>query len=93
MRIYLKLLIVCALLCVNAQSLDDFDDEFNTPTISDPFESYNRGMTKFNMDFYNFAIVPAERAYVEIAPKPVRTSIANFFNNILTPMYLINDLL
>ena len=43
----------------------------------DPFESYNRSMTRFNDDVDAAILKPVATAYVEVTPTPVRTGVAS----------------
>ena len=42
----------------------------------DPFESYNRSMTRFNDHVDEAVLKPVSTAYVEVTPAPVRTIVA-----------------
>ena len=57
-----------------------------SPNISaadnDPYESYNRFMFKVNEKADCYVMTPVARGYRKITPKPVRTGIGNFFNNL-----------
>jgi len=68
---------------------DDFDDEENVVEAYDPLEIFNRGMFWVNDKLYFYLLKPAARVF-RIIPQPVRVSIANFFNNIETPIRLVN---
>lgn len=52
------------------------------PTPGDPFESYNRSMTKVNNAVDNAVIKPVATAYKDVTPQFVRTGVTNFFGNI-----------
>lgn len=59
----------------------------------DPFESFNRSIYKFNVEFDNAIGKPVARVYVKYMPAPVRTSVTNFFNNLWEPSSIINAIL
>lgn len=59
----------------------------------DPWESWNRGVYKFNDKLDRAVAKPVARAYVRVLPKPIRTGISNFFDNLETPTVMINDAL
>lgn len=59
---------------------------------NDPLIRLNRAIFAFNDVSYRYLLIPAARSY-QHAPAPVRTGIANFFNNIKTPIPLANHLL
>jgi len=73
---------------------DEFADEFadEGPIISDPIEPFNRAMFWFNDRLYFYLLKPVARAYRTV-PEGARTSIANFFRNIHSPVRALNALL
>jgi len=50
--------------------------------IEDRFEGFNRSMYRFNFEFDEYVYLPIVRGYRFIVPRPVRTGISNFFNNL-----------
>lgn len=48
----------------------------------DPFENYNRSMTRFNEAVDEAVLKPVAKGYATITPDPVRTAVSNFFNNL-----------
>ncbi|MHB8454442.1 MAG: MlaA family lipoprotein [Acidiferrobacterales bacterium] len=70
------------------QSTDSGDD-----TVYDPFESYNRVIFRFNDEFDRFVLKPVAEAYSDVLPRPVKNSVSRFFNNLLGPTVVVNDLL
>lgn len=59
----------------------------------DPYESYNRSMTKFNDAVDDAVLKPVATAYQNITPRPVRTGVSNFFGNIGDAWSSVNHLL
>jgi phospholipid-binding lipoprotein MlaA len=59
----------------------------------DPWESWNRGVYKFNTAMDHAVARPVARAYVKVVPQPIRTGVNNFFANLGTPTVMINDAL
>ena len=59
----------------------------------DPFEAANRHVLCFNRGLDDFLIDPITRAYQFILPYPLRRSVRNFFDNLDTPVVLVNDVL
>lgn len=49
---------------------------------ADPYEPYNRAVSKFNDKADQYVMTPVARGYRKITPKPVRTGVSNFFNNL-----------
>ena len=48
----------------------------------DPYEGYNRFMFGVNDRIDRYFLAPAERGYRAVTPRPVRSGIGNFFNNL-----------
>ncbi len=71
---------------------DDFNDEVDTPLISDPFEGLNRGVFWFNDKLYFYVLKPVARGY-RVVPRMARKSISNFFSNLSSPVRIINSVL
>lgn len=61
--------------------------------IFDPFEEQNRKVHAFNKGVDSIFLRPTSTAYGVIFPKPVRSGISNFANNIDTPRHVLNDAL
>jgi phospholipid-binding lipoprotein MlaA len=59
----------------------------------DPWESWNRGVYKVNDALDRSIAKPVARGYVRVVPKPIRTGVNNFFDNLETPTVMINDAL
>ena len=53
----------------------------------------NRATWKFDYGFYTHVGQPVAEAYVHHVPHPIREGIANFFNNLMYPETIVNDLL
>ena len=75
--------------------MDDEFDDFNTEIVADvdPLSGYNRVMTSFNDNLYEYAVFPLARGYNYVVPKLVRNSVSNFFDNLQYPVRLVNNLL
>ncbi|OSI11670.1 MlaA family lipoprotein [Neisseria canis] len=48
----------------------------------DPYEGYNRFMFKVNDVADRYVMTPVAKGYRAVTPKPVRTGVSNFFNNL-----------
>lgn len=59
----------------------------------DPYESFNRAMFDFNMEFNDYIGEPAAKAYKNTIPQPIQTGLNNFFSNLKTPLSSINSFL
>ncbi len=59
----------------------------------DPWESFNRGMYRFNDALDRAVAKPVAKAYVKYVPETIRIGVSNFFSNLETPTVLINDAL
>ena len=63
----------------------------NNPT--DPYESYNRKMFKFNRVFDKFTLQPIATIYTKVTPKFLRKGIRNALSNVGQVFTVANDLL
>lgn len=61
--------------------------------VYDPLEGYNRVMTSVNGAFYDYLFYPIAWGYDYIMPDPIQGAFLNFFDNILYPVRLLNNLL
>jgi phospholipid-binding lipoprotein MlaA len=52
------------------------------PNAADPFEPFNRGVSRFNDAVDDAVLVPVATAYQKVLPSPVRTGVNNFFGNL-----------
>lgn len=60
---------------------------------SDPIEPFNREVYSVNDALDKHIMKPVADAYLKVTPKPVQTSIANFYNNVTYPNVVINEFL
>lgn len=74
---------------------DEFENEFaqNSQSSFDPLSGYNRVMTSFNHAAMTNVLIPVATGYKEIVPEGARSSIGNFFHNLLYPVRLVNNIL
>lgn len=63
------------------------------PQKRDPLAPVNREVFRFNMLVDHAVLRPAAKGYVKITPKPARTAISNFLDNLRMPLTVVNDLL
>jgi len=63
------------------------------PVVSDPLEIPNRFVFAVNEATDILVIRPATEVYVGVVPDPVRQAIHNFIQNLLSPLYIANNLL
>jgi len=59
----------------------------------DPLEPFNRGMYQFNDAVDRVALKPVATAYRDVVPSPLRTGVANFFNNAQDGWSFVNNAL
>jgi phospholipid-binding lipoprotein MlaA len=98
-RNWFSMLTLCVLLG-GCASLDSNQNEAADPDApsgqllnADPFESFNRDVYAFNVDFDKAIGKPVAHTYVKYTPAPVRRSVTNFYNNLWEPNSIINALL
>ena len=77
---------------------DDFDfleDELDEQIVevADSLEPWNRLMFGVNDTLYFWIVKPVVGTYKAVVPKPARTGVRNFFNNLTTPVRYVNCLL
>lgn len=63
------------------------------PDPADPWESYNRSMTRFNESVDKAVIKPVATAYRDAVPKMARRGVSNFFGNLDDVRSFINNVL
>jgi phospholipid-binding lipoprotein MlaA len=63
------------------------------PDPRDPWEGYNRGMTRFNDAVDGAVFKPVATVYKKATPQPVRTGIGNFFGNLGDVWSFFNNVL
>ena len=63
------------------------------PVVYDPWERYNRAMHSFNMAVDRAVARPLATAYANVTPQPVRLGVTNFFDNLRSPVTMVNQLL
>lgn len=59
----------------------------------DPFEPVNRKVFAFNRAVDRAVLRPVARGYDRVVPGPVKTGVSNFFDNLSTPIWVLNHLL
>ena len=59
----------------------------------DPYEATNRKIYNFNDSIDRNVLQPVARGYVNVTPKPVRSGLTNFFDNVGSLNIIMNDLL
>lgn len=94
----MTVLFLCCTLLANDVSLDSFEDEFagefEAPKEQiDPLSGYNRAMTSFNDFTYTNVLDPVARGYKYVVADEVRVFIYNIFDNLLSPLRFVNNLL
>jgi len=92
-RIYRFLLTICFLVLLNGCSTLSKTDDPNKHVSADPLEGFNRASYAFNDTADTYILRPVAKAYDTVLPKPAKTGIGNFFNNLGEPLNLINNLL
>lgn len=63
------------------------------PARVDPLEPMNRGLFQVHDALDKVVLKPVVNVYTAVVPKPARTGVSNFFNNIEDAFSAINDLL
>lgn len=61
--------------------------------VYDPMEGMNRGMFAFNDAVDDVLLKPVAKGYRAVVPKPVRSGLRNFLNNLRSPIVFANQVL
>jgi phospholipid-binding lipoprotein MlaA len=80
--------LVCLLACLG---LSGCASPSHNP--KDPFESFNRGVYKFNDTVDRAVVKPVAQGYNAVVPSPMRRGVSNFFSNLNDVTVTANDLL
>lgn len=75
------------------EDLDCLEEDEELDRIADPLEPLNRAFFHFNDKLYFWLLKPVAKGYSAVVPEEVRISVRNFFNNISTPVRVVNNLL
>lgn len=59
----------------------------------DPLQPFNRKVYTFNDSFDRHIMTPVANGYKRVTPRPVRTSVSKFYNNLTYPDVILNDFL
>lgn len=70
----------------------EFAEEDTAPPI-DPLSGYNRVMTQVNDKLYFWILKPVSQGYQAVLPEDIRIAVGNFFNNLMMPVNVVNNLL
>jgi phospholipid-binding lipoprotein MlaA len=60
---------------------------------ADPLEPVNRAVWNFNYKADQYVLRPVAKGYVDVTTPWMREGVSNFFNNLLYPTTIVNDLL
>ena len=61
-----------------------------SPEQLDPWQPFNRRMHAVNSVLDKVVLRPVAKVYAKVTPKPVRTGVANFFDNLQQPVTALN---
>lgn len=62
-------------------------------TIADPLYPWNKAMYHFNDKLYFWVLKPASKGYSAVIPEDMRIAVSNFFENVMTPIRFVSDIL
>lgn len=72
---------------------ESFDEFFVQEEAGDPLESMNRFFFEVNDKLYFWILKPVNTAYTAVVPLDFRQCFGNFFDNIASPIWVVNNLL
>jgi phospholipid-binding lipoprotein MlaA len=87
------LALVATLSLPAAHAAEVESEDLPEPYTSDPLESLNRPIYKFNRFVDRAVIKPLASTYQKVLPRPVRIGVANVFGNLESPIIIVNDFL
>jgi phospholipid-binding lipoprotein MlaA len=61
--------------------------------IADPIYPWNKAMYHFNDKLYFWVLKPASQGYSAVIPEDMRIAVSNFFENVMTPIRFVSDIL
>ena len=61
--------------------------------VRDPLELWNRAVFGLDDRLYFWVWKPVKKTYTAVLPKDIRSAVGHFFNNLATPIRLVNTLL
>lgn len=76
-----------------ADGNENLDEFFEQGDVSDPFEPMNRVFFEVNDKLYFWILKPVNTAYTKVVPLDFRQCFGNFFDNIASPVWMVNNLL
>lgn len=77
----------------DAFAFPDTSSTTKNNVVSDPFIGYNRVMFNMNSKLDTYIAKPTAKTYKAITPKPIRSGVGSFFNNLNEPWNATNLLL
>jgi phospholipid-binding lipoprotein MlaA len=63
------------------------------PPTRDPIERVNRGIDSFNRKVDRYTLRPIAKGYRKVMPRPLEIAVSNFFDNVVEPINILNNLL
>jgi len=73
---------------------DDFEDEdFNITDNKDYLETYNKMMTNFNVEIYDYVLMPIADSYDYVVPDAIQDGLYNMLENIKYPVSVFSNAL
>lgn len=94
---FFRLFIVCFVFsllgaCASNPSTQAYQDTQQAEIASkDQFEGFNRAVFKFNDTMDRWLLKPVAKGYHKVLPKPVKSGVGNFFDNLGEVTNILND--
>lgn len=85
--------VVFLALLTTSCSTTSLQDDPSKHIAPDPIEGLNRSIFKFNQTADKWVLKPIASAYDHSLPKPAKTGVRNFFNNLQEPLNIVNNVL
>ena len=99
MKIFYLLLLIFVTSCTTEFKKEDLPQAENPDDsvlllagVNDPLEPFNRTMFSLNKGLFKYIIYPATEGYNYVMPEVARTGIRDFYENLLYPVRVVNNL-
>jgi phospholipid-binding lipoprotein MlaA len=76
-----------------SELMGEYEEKIEESRVADPLYWYNYAIFKFNDKMYVWVVEPAADGYKFVVPEGIRSSVGNFFTNLMFPIRFVNNLL
>lgn len=76
-----------------SELMGEYEQKTEAAQVADPLYYYNYAIFQFNDKMYTWIVEPAADGYKFVVPEGIRSSVGNFFTNLMFPVRFVNNLL